>query len=205
MATNKWLTALAKLKDVTNTLRQNLRSGEIACSDDELLEELVAKVPSLSPKTYDATDDGYHWQSDPLWTFPDPNGSSQRKTIRQIYDEDTLKNDFTYSGIYLIYGNVNTMDLKAVFNKTAASYTFITSDGARYNDNTDTSLMHMWDETKDVIDSTGRHVRYVRVYTNTNTMYVPGFYRQLIWAIHNLGNQINSSPYTATIRTNCTN
>ena len=196
MATNKWLTALAKLKDVTNTLRQNLRSGEIACSDDELLEELVAKVPSLSPKTYDATDDGYHWQPDPLWTFPDPNGSSQRKTIRQIYDEDTLKNDFTYSGIYLIYGNVNTMDLKAVFNKAAASYTFITSDGARYNDNTDTSLMHMWDETKDVIDSTGRHVRYVRVYTSTNTMYVPGFYRQLIWAIHNLGNQINSSVYT---------
>jgi hypothetical protein len=64
------------------------------------------------------------------------------KTIREIYDEDTLATNYKYRGIYLIQGKIDSIDLKEVMGKRTSSDTFITSDGCTYTSVTDTSLIH---------------------------------------------------------------
>lgn len=190
MANNKWLNDLKTLKATTNILRNTLRNKNVTAYDTDSLPTLVGKVPNLAPIEYSELE---QWQPDPLWKFPDPNGSGEMKTIRQIYDEDPMATTYKYRGIYMIKGELDTMDLKAVLLNRTNADTFILSDGAVYTDVTASNLEHTWDKSKDVVDSTGIVVRYVKLYSNTVIAYVPGLYRQLIWAIHNMGTYLNAS------------
>lgn len=194
MASNKWLSDLQLLKSTTNTLREHLRDGGVAAYDNDTLQTLVGKVPNLAP--IEMTD---KWQPDPLWKFPDPNGSGELKTIREIYDEDTMASSYTYRGIYQIIGEYDTIDLKKALNSRTYSDTFVLSDGTVYEKITANKLEHTWDKSKDVIDSKGRPMRYVRVYSGTAVGYLLAFDRTTIWCIHNLDSssatQITESQY----------
>lgn len=201
MASNKWLSDLKTLKSTTNTLRNILRNKNVSALDTDPLPTLVGKVPNLAP--IEISEEYKDWEPDPKWVFPDPNGSGEMKTIRQIYDEDTMASSYTYRGIYLIYGDVDVMDLKSALSKSTSSFTFVLSDGTTYNNITANTLVHTWNREHDVFDSKNRRVRYVKIYGNTGLTILPGFYRQLIWAIHNLGTSVTSSgsDYTSTIST----
>ena len=181
MATNKWLSNLKVLKASTDTLRSHLRNGNVSTSDSDTLQTLISKVPSLAP-----IEDSDKWQPDPLWKFPDPNGSGNLKTIREIWDEDTQIGSYTHRGIYQIIGEYDTIDLKKSLKSRTNADTFILSDGTTYTDITTNTLNHTWDKSKDVIDSKGRPMRYVRVYSKTTLPHMPDFYKTVIWAIHNM-------------------
>ena len=194
MTTNKWLQDMLSLKDTTDLLRTEISNGGISTSKTDTLSQLVSKVPLLSPIALQDT-----WQPDELWKFPDPNGTETTKTIREIYDEDTLASSYTYRGIYQIRGDLDTIDLKLCMNQRTNADTFILSDGTTYENITETTLEHTWDKTKDVVDSNGIPMRYVRIYTNTAYNYIISFYCQSVWVIHNLGTQCNI-PTTSDIR-----
>lgn len=187
MATNKWLSDLQILKSTTDTLRTTLRNKNISVLDTETLPTLVSKVPALAPIVMSEED---KWQPDPLWKFPDPNGTETTKTIREIYDEDTLASSYTYRGIYQIRGDLDTIDLKAAMNQRTNADTFILSDGTTYENITATTLEHTWDKSKDIIDGKGNAQRYVRVYSNTEYKYLSGWKRMLVWCVHNLGSTV---------------
>lgn len=191
-ATNKWLQDKQTLKTVTNLLRTELSDGGVATTPTDTLQQLVNKVPQLAPIVYSD-----EWQPDSLWKFPDPNGTENLKTIREIYDEDTTTG-YTYRGIFQIRGDLDTFDLKACMNARSSADTFILSDGTTYENITATTLEHTWDTTKDVVDSNGVPMRYIRVYTNTQYNIVPGWWRQFVWGIHELGN-INVTSSTPTL------
>lgn len=183
MAINKWLSDLQTLKSTTDTLRTTLRNKSVTALDADTLPTLVSKVPSLAP-IVESEDD--KWQPDPLWKFPDPNGTETTKTIREIYDEDALASSYAYRGIYQIRGEDDTIDLKAVMNKRTNADTFILSDGTTYENITATTLEHTWDKDKDVIDSKGNRQRYVRVYSNTVSTYRMNFYGLVVWYVDNM-------------------
>ena len=196
MSTNRWLNTINNLKTTTDALRNNLISGGVEAKPEDTLDMLVAKVPSLAPRIVTQIT---KWEPDALWVFPDPNGSGQKKTIRQIYDEDPMAETYTYRGIYMIYGTDDAIDLKAVMSKRTSADTFITSDGITYSDITETSLTHNWNKEYDVVDSNGNVVRYVKIYSKSTCSYVPGFYGRLVWGVHNLGaltTSNSSSNYT---------
>lgn len=190
MATNRWLNTINNLKTTADTLRGMLISGGVNAKPNDTLDTLVAQVPKLAPRIVEINE---KWEPDPLWVFQDPYGSGASKTIRQIYDEDPMADAYTYRGIYMFYGNTDDIDLKSVMGARTSADTFITSDGITYTDITETSLIHAWDKEKDITDSKNQTVRYVKIYTNTAWNCVPGFYRQLIWAIHNLGTVVGIS------------
>jgi hypothetical protein len=181
---NKWLQDMLQLKADRNTLKNILTSKGIVTSATQTLTSLIAQVPSLSPIVLDSRD---LWEPDQKWVFPDPNGSGQNKTIREIYDEDTMANTYTYRGIYLIQArdDIENFDLKECMNKRTNEDTFILSDGTIYTNITDSSLSHSWDTSKDIIDSKNRAIRYIRWYSNTPNNYLPGFYKTLLWAVSN--------------------
>ena len=183
MATNKWLNDIKTLKSTTDALRETLRDKNVTAYNTDTLPELVSKVPYLAPITLSDED---KWLPDPLWVFPDPNGSGEMKTIRQIYDEDTMAENYTYRAIYQITDDYDTIDLKKAMGSRTSADTFILSDGTVYTDITDTILNHTWDKTKDIIDSVGRKMRYVKVYTNTKCSYVLSFGHSSIWGVHKL-------------------
>lgn len=174
MATNKWLGDLQTLQATTDTLKNTLRAGEVTVYDTDTLPIVVNKTASLSPLV-----EQDEWQPDPLWVFPDPNGSDELKTIRQIYDEDTTTG-YTYKSIYLIKGEDDTTNLKDAYGTT--SITFKLSDGTTYTNVTASSLVHTWDKNKDVIDSLGNRVRYIIAYNNGNAN-CSNFGHTVIWAI----------------------
>lgn len=182
---NKWLQDLQTLKSNTNILRNELQSKGITTSNTDTLPMLIQKVPSLSPIVI-----GDNWEPDILWKFPDPNGSDILKTIREIYDEDTTTG-YTYKGIFQIKGDLSKIDLKKCMNGRSNSDTFVLSDGTTYNNITATTLEHTWDSTKDIIDSKGRHMRYIRVYTNTAFNYNIGWQGQAIWSIWKLSTSLS--------------
>lgn len=189
MANNKWLSDLKVLKSSTDTLRSHLRNGNVEASDNDTLQTLISKVPSLAP-----IEDSDKWQPDPLWKFPDPNGSGELKTIREIWDEDTTGTTYgTYRGIYQIIGEYDTLDLKKALNSRTQADTFILSDGTIYENITANTLEHTWDKSKDVIDSKGRPMRYVRVYSKTAVGYLLPFNRTTIWCIHDMDNGSTST------------
>ena len=179
-ATDKWLQDMRTLKSNTDLLRTELNNGGVLAGATDTLGQLVAKVPNLAPIVqYD------EWQPDPLWKFPDPNGSQTTKTIREIYDEDTITG-YTYRGIFQIRGDLDTFDLKECMNARSSADTFILSDGTTYTNITATTLEHTWDTTKDVIDSKGIPMRDIRVYTNTGFYWNTCWYGQSVWNIWNL-------------------
>ena len=184
MAMNKWLQDMLQLKADRNTLKNILTSKGVVTSATQTLTSLIAQVPSLSPIVLDSKD---IWEPDQKWVFPDPNGSGQNKTIREIYDEDTMANTYSYRGIYLIYAreDIENFDLKACMSNRTSADTFILSDGTIYTDITESSLIHSWDTSKDIIDSNNRSIRYIRWYSNTSSNYLPGFYKTLLWAVSN--------------------
>lgn len=184
MATNRWLESLKTLESKRENLRALLQAKGVAVTNNATLSSMLDKV-SLLKDVNEETNEIY--EPDSLWVFPDPNGSDELKTIRQIYDEDSMASNYTYRGIYLIYGEIDSFDLKAVMGSRSSADTFVTSDGVTYSDVTDTTLIHTWNKDYDVIDSDNNIVRYVKIYSNTSYNYVPGFYNQLIWAIHNFG------------------
>ena len=186
MTTNKWLSDLRMLKTNTDTLRGHLRDSKVSASDSDTLQTLIGKVPSLAP----IENNSDAWQPDALWKFPDPNGRGELKTIKEIFDEDTMASTYTYRGIYQIIGEYDTFDLKSQTGNRTNADTFILSDGTVYTDITTTTLEHTWDKSKDVIDSTGRKMRYVKIYSNVAHNYVPGFINTTIWAIHKLGTSV---------------
>lgn len=190
MASNKWLNDLKTLKTTTNTLRNTLRDKKVPAYDTDTLSTLVSKVPTLAPITLSDED---KWQPDPLWKFPDPNGSGEMKTIRQIYDEDVMANDYKYRAIYQITDDYDTLDLKATMGARTSADTFLLSDGSVYTNITTKTLIHTWDKSKDVMDSKGRKMRYIRVYTNSVYSYALGFDRSSVWGIHCLSS-LGSSP-----------
>lgn len=190
MATNKWLSDLQTLKATTDTLRTTLRNKNVKVLDTDTLPTLVSKVPDLAPIV---ESDGDKWQPDPLWKFPDPNGTDTTKTIREIYDEDALASSYTYRGIYQIRGDLDTIDLKAVMKARTNADTFILSDGTTYENIIATTLEHTWDKTKDIIDSKGNRQRYVRIYSNTEYKYLSGWKQTLVWCVHNLGSTVSST------------
>lgn len=183
MANNKWLNDLKTLKSTTNILRDTLRNKNVPAYNTDTLSSLVSKVPVLAPI---ALSDEDKWQPDPLWKFPDPNGSGEMKTIRQIYDEDAMASSYKFRAIYQIEDDYDTIDLKATMNARTNADTFILSDGTTYTNITSTTLNHTWDKSKDIVDSKGRKMRYVRVYTDTKYTYALGFNRSSIWGVHKL-------------------
>lgn len=188
MATNKWLSDLRVLKSNTDTLREHLRDGNVAANDNDTLQTLISKVPQLAP--IESSD---KWQPDPLWKFPDPNGSGELKTIDEIFDEDSMASSYTYRGIYQIIGEHDSIDLKEQMQRRTSADTFVLSDGTVYENITATTLVHTWDKSKDVIDSKGRPMRYVRVYSSTALNYLIGFANTVIWAVHKMGTSLSNS------------
>ena len=191
MATNKWLSDLRVLKANTDALREHLRDGNVAANDNDTLQTLIGKVPQLAP--IESSD---KWQPDPLWKFPDPNGSGELKTIDEIFDEDSMASSYTYRGVYQIIGEYDTVDLKEQMGNRTNADTFILSDGTVYENMTATTLVHTWDKSKDVIDSKGRAMRYVRVYSNTGFGYIPSFKNTVVWVIHKLSTSLMSSNWS---------
>ena len=104
MANNRWLDELYKLKNTTNALRNILKGKNINCSNSATITNLVNKVNDLPSYEKEETD---IWTPDPLWVFPDPNGSNQSKTIREIYDEDLIASDYSYRALYMIKGELD--------------------------------------------------------------------------------------------------
>lgn len=188
MATNKWLSDLRVLKANTDTLREHLRDGNVEAYDNDTLQTLISKVPQLAP--IESSD---KWKPDPLWKFPDPNGSGELKTIDEIFDEDSMASSYTYRGVYQIIGEHDSIDLKEQMQKRTSADTFVLSDGTVYENITATTLVHTWDKSKDIIDSKGRAMRYVRVYSNTALNYLIGFANTVIWAVHKMGTALSNS------------
>lgn len=200
MATNKWLTDMQTLKTTTNILRDTLREKNISAYDTDTLQTLVSKVPNLAPIEIPEDE---KWQPDPLWVFPDPNGTDEMKTIRQIYDEDKLADSYQYHAIYQIRGDLDTIDLKEVLHRESTSYTFILSDGTTYSNITDTSLKHTWDKSKDIIDSKGNRMRYVRLYSDVLRKYVLGFYKSSVWGIDGFFSNVLQMNYSSNYLGDC--
>ena len=190
-ATNRWLTALQSLKGITENLRTMLATNNIKVYNSDTLSDLIGKVPSMSPIVIDGSK-RKKWEPDPLWVFPDPNGSNQAKNIRQIYDEDSLADSYTYRGIYMVRGDYDSLDLKQCMGSTTNKTTFILSDGTRYDDITASSLIHNWDKSKDVIDSSNVPMRYIRIYSDASYSYLPSFYCTVVWCVHNLATSVGT-------------
>jgi hypothetical protein len=85
--------------------------------------------------------------------------------------------------------------LKAVLAKSSNSYSFILSDGTTYNNISATTLEHTWDKSKDVIDSKGDPMRYVIVYGSSAFYYLPSFYGQVVWCVHNLSSSLTPTQF----------
>lgn len=191
MASNKWLNDLKTLKSTTNTLRNTLRNKNVAAYDTDTLQTLVSKVPNLAPIEIPENE---KWQPDPLWKFPDPNGSGEMKTIRQIYDEDVMANDYKYRAIYQITDDYDTIDLKQAFGGSTTAQTFVLSDGTVYTNVTTKNLSHTWNKEYDVEDSKGRKMRYIRYYSKSSAMsYITGIYKSIVWVIYNGSSSISST------------
>ena len=191
MANNKWLNDLKTLKATTNSLRNTLRNKNVAAYDTDTLQTLVGKVPNLAPIEIPENE---KWQPDPLWKFPDPNGSGEMKTIRQIYDEDTMANDYEYRAIFQITDDYDTIDLKLAFGASTKAQTFVLSDGTVYTNDTNKNLLHTWNKEYDVEDSKGRKMRYIRYYSDTSGVgYITGVYKSIVWVIYNGSTSITST------------
>lgn len=195
MASNKWLNDLKTLKITTNTLRETLRNKNVTAYATDTLPTLVSKVPDLAPIEISEED---KWQPDPLWLFPDPNGTGERKTIRQIYDEDTMASSYTYRAVYQITDEFDTIDLKKAFESTNTSQTFVLSDGAVYENVTATTLEHTWNKDFDIEDSKGRKMRYIRYYCNSSKTNMSGIYGCVVWVIFNAGASLSAASYGST-------
>jgi hypothetical protein len=128
---------------------------------------------------------GGGWQPDPLW--PD---------IREMYDNDPLAATYTYRAVYLIAAAYPTTLFKA-----GARY--ITSDGYDSGDVLASDYEHTWDETDDMVDSTGAYTRWIKVYaTSGKNPY--NFNNTPLWVVINLAPSLNGNP-TASTTTNLSN
>ena len=187
MATNKWLEGLKVLENKKENLKTYLESNSIYVAKTDTLNSLIDKAVSLGYKANNNFDENQYY--DPLWRFPDPKGSDQLKTIREIYDEDDLASSYTYRAIVMISNDLDSFDLKAIMGSRTKADTFITSDGSTYTDITDATLIHTWNKDLDRLDSSGTGIRYLKIYTNQPYNKTPGIFGQLIWGIFNLHSQ----------------
>lgn len=189
MASNRWLSNLHSLKTNMETLKETLKTRNISTTSSDTLTSLIGKTPLLAPITIE--DKGFtKWEPDPKWVFPDPNGTEELKTIRQIYDEDTRKNSYSYYGIYMLSNCPDTLNIRAGLSfSSSVNLTIYCSDGTLYENST-SAINHTWDKTKDVIDSNGNRIRYLFCYSATASTRIPSFYCSLKWCVHNLGTSI---------------
>ena len=125
-------------------------------SGDSSVSGKVYQVANISGGGGGSSDE---WQPDPLW--PD---------IESITNNAEQKSNEVKFGL-LCYGFADSFSVYV-----GAGYVeIITSDGSVYGDDETGTITHIWDKTKDVIDSNGLPVRYLIVYVNKNSIYNNNF------------------------------
>ncbi len=116
------------------------------------------------------------WQPDPLWT-----------NIRTLYDNDPLASTYQYRAVYLIAGQDEATEFPA--GSFYQNRRYITSDGYDSGGTLLTAAYtHIWDLTKDIIDSKGARIRWIKVYSSNPTAIVSdvNYKHSVIWAVFNL-------------------